>query len=528
MRNAGDVGPQLTRRRFLAAGGLAVVGAAGLGAVVLEACSPATPSASGAAAPQAAAGLSSATPVARRQYKSRPDLSAPPIDVVAPVGSVAPGFMFLTPNNGKAPDGLLMTDNAGNPVWIRPDTGAYAANFRPSVYNGKPVLTWWEGATNGGYGAGQLVIVDDTYTEVLRIGAGQGRKADIHEFQITPQQTALLLTDQGVPIPPGTTPPYQVWDCIVVELDLQTGAVLFEWHSADHIDPSESVLPVPGTTGSPIPTATPFGAPTAGASATAPTVPVYDDVHANAIELDRDGHLLVSARNTSAIYKVDRSTGDILWRLGGKKSDFKMGAGATFGLQHDPRRQADGTLTVFDDGTAGPSRGIVLNVDEVAMTATLVKEYPHPHGKFAMSQGNVEILPNGNVFVGWGSTGTASEFTTDGQLEFDADFSSSTQSYRCFRYPWVAQPKEPPVAVAETPSDGMTNVYASWNGATEVATWEVLGGASATSLGSLGQFPRTEFETVLAVKASSGTIVVKALDKGGTVLGTSKAVTIPD
>ena len=140
-------------------------------------------------------------------------------------------------------------------------------------------------------------------------------------------------------------------------------------------------------------------------------MPVYDDVHANAIELDRDGHLLVSARNTSAIYKVDRSTGDILWRLGGKKSDFKMGAGATFGLQHDPRRQADGTLTVFDDGTAGPSRGIVLNVDEVAMTATLVKEYPHPHGKFAMSQGNVQILPNGNVFVGWGSTGTASEFT---------------------------------------------------------------------------------------------------------------------
>jgi Arylsulfotransferase (ASST) len=528
MRNAGDVGPELTRRRFLAAGGLAVVGVAGIG-VFLEACSSATPSASGAAGPSAPAASGSPTPVVRRTYKSRPDLSAPPVDVVSPVGNVAPGFVFLTPNNGLAPNGLLMTDNAGKPVWIRPDTGSFAANFRPSVYGGKPVLTWWEGATNGGYGSGQLVIADDTYTELLRFGAGQGRKADIHEFQITPQQTALLLTDQGVPIAAGATPPpYQNWDCIVIELDIQTGAVLFEWHSADHIDPSESVLPAPGTAGSPIPTATPFAPPTPGGSAAAPTVPVYDSVHANGIELDTDGHLLVSARNTSAIYKVDRSTGNILWRLGGKKSDFKMGDGTSFGLQHDPRRHADGTLSIFDDGTTGPSRGIVLDVDEVAMTATLVKEYPHPHGKFAMSQGNMEILPNGNIFVGWGSTGTASEFTTDGQVQFDADFSGSIQSYRCFRYPWVAQPKEPPDVVADAPSGGMTNVYASWNGATEVATWEVLGGTDATALSSLGTFPRTDFETVLAVKATSGLIAVNALDKTGTVLGTSKAVPIPD
>jgi hypothetical protein len=378
MRNTGDVGPELSRRRFLAAGGLAAVGFAGIGAF-LAACSSSTPSASGAAGPAAAAAAGSPAPVPRRTYKSRPDLSAPPVDVLAPVGSVAPGFVFITPNNGKAPDGLLMTDNAGKPVWIRPDTGAYAANFRPSVYNGKPVLTWWEGATNGGYGSGQLVIVDDTYTELLRLGAGQGRKADIHEFQITPQQTALLLTDEGVPIPAGATPPpFQNWDCIVIELDIQTGAVLFEWHSADHIDPSESVLPAPGTSGSPIPTATPFAPPTPGGSAGAPAVPIFDSVHANGIELDTDGHLLVSARNTSTIYKVDRATGNILWRLGGKKSDFKMGDRATFGLQHDPRRHADGTLSVFDDGTAGPSRGIVLNVDEVAMTASLVKEYPHP------------------------------------------------------------------------------------------------------------------------------------------------------
>ena len=534
MRQAGDLGGSWTRRRFLKAGGVMVVGAAGLSALALEACSNASPSASGPAA--AAAAAASQPPVTRRRYRSRPDLTAPPVDVAAPVGSVAPGLVFITPNNGVAPDGLLMTDNAGKPIWIRPDTGSYAANFRPSVYGGKPVLTWWEGAVNGGFGSGQLVIIDDTYTELFRFGAGAGRKADIHEFQITPQQTALLLTDAGVAIPAGSSPPpWQNWDCIVEEVDIATGAILFEWHSADHISTDESVIPAPGTaspapgSASPAPTSTPAAAPTPGSSAAASSVPVYDSVHANAIELDTDGNMLVSARNTSTIYKVDRTTGEIRWRLGGKKSDFKMGDGATFALQHDPRRHADGTISVFDDGMApGTSRGIVLDVDEQAMTASLVRAYPHPHAKLAMSQGNMQILPNGNAFIGWGSTGYASEFSQDGQLLFDADFSGSIQSYRCFRYPWVAKPTEPPVVAADTPEGEMVNVYASWNGATEVASWEVLNGADATKLSSAGTFPRTDFETAFTIKASGSLVAVNALDKNGTVLGTSKAVPIPD
>ena len=453
--------------------------------------------------------------------------------VTAPLGAVAPGLVFITPNNGLAPDGLLIADNAGKPIWIRPDTGSNAANFRPAAYHGKPVLTWWEGSVNGGFGAGQLVIMDDTYTELLRFGAGAGRKADIHEFQITPQNTALILTDTGVSLPAGgSPPPWQNWDCIVEEVDIATGTVLFEWHSADHISPDESVIPPPGTTPSPsattntlagTATATPAG------SIPAQAIPVYDSVHVNAIELDTDGNLIVSARNTSAIYKVDRSTGEIRWRLGGKRSDFKMGPGATFALQHDPRRHPDGTLSVFDDGAApSTSRAIVLDVDEAAMTATLVRSYGHPHGKLAMSQGNMQVLPNGNVFVGWGSTGYASEFSADGQLLFDADFSGSIQSYRCFRYPWVATPTEPPVVAADTPEGGLVNLYASWNGATEVASWEVLSGSDAKKLHSLGTFPRTGFETVLAVEPTGSLVAINALDGKGTVLGTSKAIPIPD
>jgi Arylsulfotransferase (ASST) len=520
-----------SRRRFLKSSGVAALGAFAVGAigVGLEACSPSAVVSPNPAGP-AASGASSAA-VARRNYRSRPDLTAAPVDVASPVGAVAPGLVFLTPNNGMAPDGLLITDNAGKPIWIRPDTGSHAADFRAATYKGQPVLTWWEGATNGGYGSGQFVIADETYTEITRFGAGNGRKGDIHEFQITPNDTALVLTDGPVAIPPGTNPAWQNWDCVVVELDIASGAVLFEWHSADHIDPSEAVLPPPSATASPAP-----ASPAGGSKATATPVPtavagppIYDSVHANAIELDTDGNFIVSARNTSTIYKIDRLTGEIRWRLGGKKSDFKMGPGATFGLQHDPRRQADGTISLFDDGTGpGSSRAIVLAVDETAMTANLVRAYPHPHGKFAMSQGNTQILPNGNVFVGWGSTGYASEFSQDGTVVLDADFSGSIQSYRCFRFPWAASPTGQPAIAADPQTSGLVTVYASWNGATEVASWEVLAGASATSLASLGTFPRADFETAMQVKAGGPILAVRALDANQKALGTSPTLTIPE
>jgi hypothetical protein len=523
-----------TRRAFLKAGGVLIVGATSLGALALTAGTPTTRS----SRPSASA---SPVPVARRRYRSRPDLSSAPVAVAAPTGAMAPGLVFLTPNNGLAPDGLLIADNAGKPIWIRPDTGFNAANFRSAEYRGKPVLTWWEGGVNGGYGSGQLVIVDDAYRELARFEAGAGRKADIHEFQITPDQTALILTDGGVPNPPGASPPpFQNWDCVVEAVDIVTGTVLFEWHSADHISPDESVLPQPSATASPKPGSTaaaPTVSPTVSStpsstpagSIAAPVQPVFDSVHVNSIELDRDGNLLVSARNTSTVYKVDRTTGAIRWRLGGKHSDFAMGKGTTFALQHDARRHPDGSITIFDDGVApGPSRAIVLDVDEVAMTASLIRSYPHPHAKLAMSQGNMQVLPNGNVFVGWGSTGYASEFSAGGELVFDADFSGSVQSYRCFRFPWAGHPMDAPAVAVDPVTNGTAVVYVSWNGATEVTDWQVVSGDDPGGLASIGTFPRTDFETVLAVHPSGGLLAVRALDAHGDVLGTSATVTLQD
>jgi hypothetical protein len=293
-------------------------------------------------------------------------------------------------------------------------------------------------------------------------------------------------------------------DCAIQEVDLVSGGVLFEWHAVDHIDISESVAPVP-----------------TGAN------DIYDYVHANSIDVDTDGNLILSARNTSAVYKIHRVTGRILWRLGGHRSDFAMGPGATFALQHDARRQPDGTLTIFDDGQApGVSRAIVLRLDETAMTATLVRELRQPQELLATSQGNMQVLPDGHVFVGWGSLPQFSEFDANGRLLYDATF-SATQSYRDLRFPWTGRPRELPDLAVDM-GNGAMAVFASWNGATEIATWEVLAGKSAAALHRVAAVPRDGFETEVDLPLAGPLVAVRARDASGAILGTSLTVDTGD
>lgn len=510
--------PAITRRRFLllaavaAGGGLAIVSLdlAGQESGSRPGSAVGSGGASGAAARASAsqpldAPSASTASTARRSFRSRPDLHPPLLDVTVREAALAPGFIFLTPANGAPPDGPTIIDDAGELVWMLPETAKNATDLRVATYRGQPVLTWWEGDNNAGIGSGAHVVMDASYREIARIGAANGRTADLHEFQITPRGTALYFADAGVDATPAagaTAPPPSVMDCAIQEVDIATGQLLFEWHVVDHIDLAESVVAAPTAEGQ-----------------------VYDYVHTNAIEVDTDGNLLVSARNTSAIYKIDRITGQIRWRLGGKRSDFSMGPGATFALQHDVRRQPDGTITVFDDGQApGTSRAIVLRLDESAMTATLVREYRQPQNLLATSQGNVQVLPNGNVFVGWGSLPRFSEFAAGGMLLYDAAY-SSTQSYRDHRYTWVGRPADRP-AIAVDASAGAMTVYASWNGATEVASWEVLAGQDRSALKPVAAVPRRGFETAIAATSSAPLVAVRARDAAGVVLGTSLAISI--
>jgi len=424
----------------------------------------------------------------------------------------ASGYIFLAPEEGDASQGgSLMVDERGQVVWFRPLPGKYGRvhDLKVQSYRGKSVLTWVAGRND-------YVIVDHTYREVARFGAGNGYYGDHHEFLISPQDTALILIYNPVAwdlSSIGGLKDDRVWQGIVQELDIESGEVLFEWHSLDHVGIEES-----------------YGKPGEEAA-----YPGLDYFHINSIDVDHYGNLLVSARKTFAVYKVDRKTGEVIWRLGGKMSDFAMGPGARFAFQHDARRLPDGTISIFDNGmtvfrngsprAVEESRGIVVELDDRKMKASLLRQYTHPDGLRADAAGNVQVLPNGNVFVGWGRALYFSEFGKDAELLFDARLPQN-RSYRDFRFPWSAQPSDRPAAAAERTSEEEVRVYASWNGATDVATWEVLTGSGPGQLESLGSVPRDGFETTMVARTAEPYVAVRAKHRSGRILGTSAPVKV--
>jgi hypothetical protein len=381
-------------------------------------------------------------------------------------------------------------------------------DFKVQRYKGEPVLTWWQGVHEG-WGDGEYLIFDSSYREVVRFRPGNGLAGDHHEFLITERDTALFTVYRGVPMdlsPFGGTPEATVMDGVVQELDIGTGEVLFEWHSLDYVGLGES-------------TSRP------GPDQSEP----YDYFHLNSIaEDDREGKsLLIGARKTSTVYKVDRKTGEVSWRLGGKRSDFEMDPGARFAFQHDARRHPDGTVTLFDNrGEAmdEPSRAIRLGLDEKAMTAELIAECALPERPFATFQGNVQDLPNGNVFVGWGSAPYLSEHDRGGKLLFEAHFPREVESYRAFRFPWSGQPEERPAVAVEPGPENRATLYASWNGGTGVHAWEVMAGPKPDGLEPLGSAPRKGFETAIALTTDEPYAAVKAKDRSGLKLGASEAI----
>jgi Arylsulfotransferase (ASST) len=299
-----------------------------------------------------------------------------------------------------------------------------------------------------------------------------------------------------------------VLDGIAQEIDIESGEVLFEWHSLEHVGLEESLYEPPSDLEA-----------------------AFDYFHINSIDVFDENHLLISARRTCAVYKVDRKTGEVVWRLGGEQSDFKMGAGVRTALQHDARRHPDGTITIFDNGNVNrvdQSRGIVVEVDEDKMIASLVREYTHPDRLLSDTQGNVQVLPKGNVFVGWGSAPFFSEFNHHGELLFHAAFPTEGETYRAFRFPWSGQPTDDPAIAAELGTEDKVTIYASWNGATEVTTWQVLAGSAPDQLELLASAPRQGFETVITVRTTEPYVGLKATNGSGKVLGTTSAFKLQD
>ena len=496
----GDPGGGVTRRRFLAAAALA--GVAGGFALGCEAGGRVRPLLS----PKPSGGAWA--------FRSRPDLSPPTVSVARRSEDTDAGYVFVAPKNGPGESGPgqrgpLIVDDEGRPVWFRPlaDDEVDAMDFKVQRYKGRPVLTWWQG-THTAYGNGEYPLLDGSYAEVTRVRAGGGYMGDLHELLITEKDTGLITIYGPTPhdlTPVGGYASGSAADGIVQEIDIASGGVLFEWHSLDYVGIEESYYPPPEDPAEP-----------------------FDYFHINSIEVDHDENLIISARKTCAAYKIDRKSGGMLWRLGGKESDFAMGEGTRTLYQHDARRLPDGTLTIFDNGEEGEtelSRAIVVRLDEAAMSAGLVREYVHTGRPLAVTQGNAQTLPNGNAFVGWGSEPGFSEFREDGEMLFDANFPTGVESYRAFRFPWVGKPGDEPAVAAEPgPSPGEISVHASWNGATEVDSWNILAGPAPDRLKSLGLVPRSGFETSAVARTEGPYVCAEAVDRRGRTLGRSATV----
>jgi hypothetical protein len=263
----------------------------------------------------------------------------------------------------------------------------------------------------------------------------------------------------------------------------------------------------------------------------------WDAYHVNSINLPGDGTFLVSMRNTWAVYKVNLATGAIAWTLGGMHSSFKLGQGADFQWQHDVISYPGGTgallITVFDDhccqitggGTyvspTAPSRALVLKLDLRAHTATLAAQYTHGRNFDSEYMGSVEPLTNGNEFVGWGSAPWFTEYDSSGRLLLDARLPGSDITYRTSVEPWVGLPLYPPAGAARRQGN-RTVVYASWNGATQVAHWAVLGLGTAGAATRLASAPRSGFETAMTIPGGAARYEVQAYDARGRLIGTSR------
>ncbi|TRM57121.1 ASST-domain-containing protein [Schizophyllum amplum] len=429
------------------------------------------------------------------------------------------GLLFFAPSSDPAQPGPLIIKQDGTVVWDGAVDFPSAPSFHVEPYMGEDHLIIWSGESSGvGYGWGSWHVLNTAYEEVATytaIGLPDNTLADLHDSHIYSGDLATMtayVTQEYDLRPYGGPKHGYILDCVVQEINITSNEVVFEWHSLDHVDPSESYT-------------TPL---ITGWSASSP----WDYFHLNAIDKDDSGNYLVSGRHIHTLFYLDASSGDIVWRLGGKNSNFTMGKDADFSWQHDGRWRSASTISLFDNaGTIGQqdrlsSRGMLLSIDTTAMTAELVHEYLPSKKAISRSQGNTQVLENGNVIVGWGAEPVFGEYDSEGNALWEMRFGvSNVQAYRTYRFDWTATPSTPP-SLSVTGDGSNRTAYAWWNGATEVATWGLYGSSDSGESVNLANATRTDFETPINFEQLEdyASYTVSALDASGQVLGTSDAV----
>jgi len=456
------------------------------------------------------------TPPPTDGLKTRPELKPVEMSFTGNPAAASPGKFFIAPRK----EGLQIIDNYGRTSFFRPTgfggSGQTVLNFQKQTYDGKPVLTYWKGSsTSSSTGFSQIgayEILNRNYNLIKSFTPGNGFSADIHEFALTDRNTALTLSYEGVEWDTsevgGTT--NKVLDNVIQEIDIKTGAVLFEWHSLGNV-------PLTSSAGDP---------PDDGTA--------YDYFHANSIKVDGNSYL-ISGRRSSSIFRVDQKTAKIRWQLRGDggEGSFAMGEGTSFAYQHDARRLPNGDISLFDNGSGrgvplvnAESSGLVLKLSGKAgsLKAELVKRYPHPGTPVVSgSQGNTDIQPNGNVVIGWGSIPRVTEFNPAGDVLLDITFPEISSSYRSFKGSWSGTPKGTPAIASEAATN---KVWASWNGSQATTQWKVVSGASADSVSVIATRDWADLETEIDAPGLGAFVGVQAFNKDGDMIGESKVVPV--
>jgi Arylsulfotransferase (ASST) len=459
--------------------------------------------------------------LARRYYRTLPGIRTPAFCMIRrPASGTAPGLLMMTPRPGgrRAPGGgqfaAMILTNAGRLVWYS-RRRQRVHTMQTVRYRGRTLLAIYQRQHFGGY----FELRDRRYREVMRLRMGGGYPTDMHEMQVTPQGTVYLDSYHRVSVP-GVG---RVTDWVMREIDMATGKVLFEWHALRHVPLRATFAPQP------------------------PRGPrrSWDFFHGNSIEPPAPGGrtIIVSSRNTSAVYGIDRETGAVRWILGGKRDQFGLRRHPSwrFCAQHDVRRLPDGDITLFDNGGAGRRFGTGCGVhaarvprfrlDVTRHTVRLVDVIPSapssPDGRglFPSATGNAQRQPNGDTLISWGTTGFVTQVTQADRIR--AAMRVEPWTYRVLRASWLGYPPGRPKVVAERGSRRLVDVWASWNGATQIHGWRVLTGNSPTRLRLVSRrYPIRDLETRMRVRTVARYVEVRAVSARNRTLGTSRVTRV--
>jgi hypothetical protein len=411
-------------------------------------------------------------------------------------------------------------DRIGSLIWTANYTEPF--DFKTQTYKGQPVLTFWSGELLDGFGRGSYYILNQSYVEIAHFQADRfgDNMGDIHEFVITSDDTALVPIYHAIPwnlTETGGIEDGWLFENTFQEINIENGETVFEWNASTHVGINESYNSLPDDVGR------------------AEDTP-WDYFHINSIQKDAAGDYLVSGRVMDCVYKISREDGHIIWRLGGKQSDFDIDDDAVFAFQHDARwvdSKNQTQITLFDNGPTEDiaySRGLLLDVDTNTKKVTLNREFTNTAKTFATFEGSTQVLqlPDGNVnyLIGYGSQPYFAELNAQGEILLDVQFgkTNAVNSYRAYKLPWQGKPLTKPDVHWD--KDG-SKAYLSWNGQTECESWVVYTANTSDSRAwtNVTSARRTGFETTVDLNGTQLEAYVrgKAVDGDGNVLGWTQA-----